>query len=285
MLRLTPAGRALLAGGGFTVTDATSRRAGAGGCSTPGSCTPSRTAGGPGPRDVTVVVPVKDRTEAVARLLAALPADLGGVIVVDDGSADPGRPACGRRAAPGPACCATPPPRSGRRAQRRARGRGDPARRLPRLRRAARPRLARRRCWRTWPTRPSGWSRRGSSPSRRSHGWLGRYEAVRSSLDLGPDPARRRAAHPRRLRPERRAARAPRRGRSGLRRGHARRRGRRPRAAPARRGLAAALRADVAGRARPPHRTCGSGGCARPSTARAPPRSRCGTPARCRRWC
>ena len=34
-----------------------------------------------------------------------------------------------------------------------------------------------------------GWPRRGSWRCPRSPGWLGRYEAVRSSLDLGPDPA------------------------------------------------------------------------------------------------
>ncbi|MFR9801562.1 mycofactocin biosynthesis glycosyltransferase MftF [Pseudonocardia sp. RS010] len=43
--------------------------------------------GGPGPGEVTVVVPVKDRP--LDRLLAALPADLGGLVVVDDGGADP----------------------------------------------------------------------------------------------------------------------------------------------------------------------------------------------------
>ncbi len=40
-------------------------------------------------RDVTVVVPVRDRPRSLARLLAALPAGLP-VVVVDDGSADPG---------------------------------------------------------------------------------------------------------------------------------------------------------------------------------------------------
>lgn len=40
---------------------------------------------------LTVVIPVRDRAEAVARLLDALPTGLGGVIVVDDGSVDPQR--------------------------------------------------------------------------------------------------------------------------------------------------------------------------------------------------
>ena len=88
MLRLAPAGRALLADGGFTVTDATSRAL-ARRLLDGGVVHPVPDGDGPGPGDVTVVVPVKDRTDAVARLLAALPPDLGGVIVVDDGSADP----------------------------------------------------------------------------------------------------------------------------------------------------------------------------------------------------
>ena len=88
MLRLAPAGRALLAGGGFTVTDATSRAL-ARRLLDGGVVHPVPDGAGPGPGDVTVVVPVKDRTDAVARLIAALPPDLGGVIVVDDGSADP----------------------------------------------------------------------------------------------------------------------------------------------------------------------------------------------------
>ncbi|WP_132428631.1 mycofactocin biosynthesis glycosyltransferase MftF [Pseudonocardia endophytica] len=41
----------------------------------------------PGPEQVTVVVPVKDRP--LDRLLAALPPGLGGLVVVDDGSDDP----------------------------------------------------------------------------------------------------------------------------------------------------------------------------------------------------
>ncbi|MFC5065574.1 mycofactocin biosynthesis glycosyltransferase MftF [Actinomycetospora atypica] len=45
----------------------------------------------PGPADVTVVVPVKDRTDELDRLLAAVRATAPGVgiVVVDDGSADP----------------------------------------------------------------------------------------------------------------------------------------------------------------------------------------------------
>ena len=103
-------------------------------------------------------------------------------------------------------------------------------------------------------------------PAGRTRRGCGRYEAVRSSLDLGPDPAARRAALPRRLRPERGAARPPRGRRGGVRRRHARRRGRRPRAAPARRGLADALRARRRGSRTTTAPTCARGGCARRST-------------------
>ena len=101
----------------------------------------------------------------------------------------PGRGPGGRRARGGRRAAPPHPARPGRRAQRRAGRRRHPAGRVPRLRRRARARLAGSRCWRASRTRPSGWSRRASSRCRRSRGWLGRYEAVRSSLDLGPDPA------------------------------------------------------------------------------------------------
>jgi hypothetical protein len=58
---------------------------------------PETAPGAPGPERVTVVVPVRDRAAGLARLVAALPAGLGGLVVVDDGSADPARsgPRCG----------------------------------------------------------------------------------------------------------------------------------------------------------------------------------------------
>jgi mycofactocin system glycosyltransferase len=144
--------------------------------------------GGPRPRDVTVVVPVKDRTEAVARLLAALPADLGGVIVVDDGSADPESLRAVARTA-----------RAG--VLRHDRPRGPAAARNAGLAAAATPLVA----FLDSDVLPDpGWltpllahladpavglvaPRIVALPP--VHGWLGRYEAVRSSLDLGPDPA------------------------------------------------------------------------------------------------
>ena len=203
MLRLAPAGRALLAGGGFTVTDATSRAL-ARRLLDGGVVHPVPDGAGPGPGDVTVVIPVKDRTDAVARLLAALPPDLGGVIVVDDGSADPQAlltavqdigaqalrtevrvlrhdhprgPAAARNA--GLAAATTPLvafldsdvlPTPGWLDPLLAHL-ADPAVGLVAPRIVALP-------------PPGGWA--AQPPVR---GWLGRYEAVRSSLDLGPDPA------------------------------------------------------------------------------------------------
>ena len=187
MLRLTPAGRALLADGGFAVTDPTSRAL-ARRLLDSGVVHPVPDADGPGPEHVTVVVPVKDRTVAVARLLAALPTDLGGVIVVDDGSADPDA----LRAAAGSA---------GARVLRHAHPRGPAAARNAGLAEATTPFVA----FLDSDVLPTpGWlgpllahladpavglvaPRIVALPPVR--GWLGRYEAVRSSLDLGPDPA------------------------------------------------------------------------------------------------
>jgi mycofactocin system glycosyltransferase len=203
MLRLAPAGRALLAGGGFTVTDATSRAL-ARRLLDGGVVHPVPDGARPGPGDVTVVIPVKDRTDAVVRLIAALPPDLGGVIVVDDGSTDPQAllaavqdvgaqalrtdvrvlrhdhprgPAAARNA--GLAAATTPfvafldsdvLPTPGWLDPLLAHL-ADPAVGLVAPRIVALP-------------PPGGWA--AQPPVR---GWLGRYEAVRSSLDLGPDPA------------------------------------------------------------------------------------------------
>ncbi len=190
LLYLAPAARALVERGTVTVADRTSaelaRRLVDAGIGHP---VEMPAAAVPAAADVTVVVPVKDRAAGVARLLAALPADLGGVIVVDDGSADPAAIRRRGRVGPTPRCCATPD-------------------------RVARPRPATP----GWPppTTPlvafldsdvvpePGWldpllaafadpavglaaPRIVALPP--VSGWLGRYEAVRSSLDLGPDPA------------------------------------------------------------------------------------------------
>lgn len=186
MLRLAPAGRALLAGGGFTVADATSaalaRRLVDAGVVHPVPHT------GPGRDAVTVVIPVRDRTAAVARLLAALPRDLGAITVVDDGSTDAAALRAVARAA-------------NARVLRHDRPRGPAAARNTGLAAAATPLVT----FLDSDVLPSpGWlepllahladpavglvaPRIVALPPVR--GWLGRYEAVRSSLDLGPDPA------------------------------------------------------------------------------------------------
>ena len=203
MLRLAPAGRALLAGGGFTVTDATSRAL-ARRLLDGGVVHPVPDGAGPGPGDVTVVVPVKDRTDAVARLLAALPPDLGGVIVVDDGSADPDALLTAVHDVGAQAL------RTEVRVLRHDHPRGPAAARNAGLAAATTPLVAfldsdvlptpgwldpllahladpavglvAPRIVALAP--PGGWAAQPLVP-----GWLGRYEAVRSSLDLGPDPA------------------------------------------------------------------------------------------------
>jgi mycofactocin system glycosyltransferase len=93
VLRLSAAARSRLAGPELVVADPTTaalaRLLGDAGVAHPD---PARAPDAPGPADVTVVVPVKDRPAELARLLAAVEATapgLGGIVVVDDGSADP----------------------------------------------------------------------------------------------------------------------------------------------------------------------------------------------------
>ncbi len=88
LLRLAPRARALLTGDELVVTDPTTAALAARLLDT-GLAHPALEP--VAPADVTVVVPVKDRTAELARLLAALRADLPDVpvLVVDDGSADP----------------------------------------------------------------------------------------------------------------------------------------------------------------------------------------------------
>jgi mycofactocin system glycosyltransferase len=135
---------------------------------------------------VTVVVPVKDRP--LGRLLAALPAGLGGLIVVDDGSADPEFLAHEVHAAGGEVV-------------RHESSKGPAAARNAGLAAATTPLVA----FLDSDVVPlDGWlapllahladpavalvaPRIVALPPHR--GVLGRYEAVRSSLDLGPDPA------------------------------------------------------------------------------------------------
>ena len=93
VLRLSAAARRHLAGSELVVGDATSaalaRLLADAGVAHPD---PARAPDPPGPGEVTVVVPVRDRPAELARLLAAVVATapgLGGIVVVDDGSADP----------------------------------------------------------------------------------------------------------------------------------------------------------------------------------------------------
>lgn len=148
---------------------------------------------GPAPdsdiRDVTVVVPTRDRATAVCRLLAALPPGLP-VVVVDDGSRDP-------------TALAAVAHRYGARLVRHAVNRGPAAARNTGLEAAATPYVA----FCDSDVRPEpGWLGvlrrhlddpavaivaprvRGRVPAP-SDSWIERYEQARSSLDLGPRPA------------------------------------------------------------------------------------------------
>lgn len=187
LLHLSASARALLGtAGAFTVGDVRSaslaRTLLDAGIAHPVDVPPAAV---PPASDVTVVVPVKDRTDGLSRLLAALPDGLH-VVVVDDGSADPAaiRGAAGdagvlrHPASRGPAAArnaglavATTPlvafldsdvvPEPGWLAPLLACF-ADPAVGLAAPRIVALPPIT---------------------------GALGRYEAVHSSLDLGPDPA------------------------------------------------------------------------------------------------
>ncbi|WP_345383875.1 mycofactocin biosynthesis glycosyltransferase MftF [Pseudonocardia yuanmonensis] len=142
--------------------------------------------GGPGRGEVTVVVPVKDRP--LDRLLAALPADLGGLVVVDDGGADPEGLAATVKAAHG-------------RVIRHETPRGPAAARNAGLVAATTPLVM---FLDSDVVPQEGWLDplldHLADPAvalvaprivalHPVRGAVGRYEAVRSSLDLGPDPA------------------------------------------------------------------------------------------------
>jgi mycofactocin system glycosyltransferase len=138
--------------------------------------------------DVTVVVPVRDRPRLLARLLSHLPSETP-VIVVDDGSRD--RAACAREAA-----------RAGATLLTHLEGRGPAAARNTGLAAVTTGLVAfidsdvvPRAGW------LAGLRRHFDDPavalvaprvlgltSERGDGWIARYEAARSSLDLGPMP-------------------------------------------------------------------------------------------------
>ncbi|GAA3247017.1 mycofactocin biosynthesis glycosyltransferase MftF [Pseudonocardia petroleophila] len=191
MLRLAAAGRALLSSGAVTVDGPTSRAL-ARRLLDVGIAHPVDGPPGPGPGAVTVVVPVKDRVDGLQRLVAALgevgaPGGVGALVVVDDGSADP----AAIRAAAGPRATVL----------RHGTSRGASAARNTGLRAAATPLVA---FLDSDVVPEEGWLAPllavfadpavGLAAPRIVAlapvvGWLGRYEAVHSSLDLGPDPA------------------------------------------------------------------------------------------------
>ncbi|MFC5995468.1 mycofactocin biosynthesis glycosyltransferase MftF [Pseudonocardia hispaniensis] len=193
LVHLAPAAVALLAGrGALAVTDPTSaalaRRLLDIGLAHPANGRDGPRLPAPGPADVTVVIPVKDRTDGLARLLAALPPGLGGVIVVDDGSADA-------------AAVAAVVHRAGAELVRHPSAHGPAAARNAGLAAATTDVVA----FLDSDVVPQpGWlepllatfadpavglvaPRIVALPPVRS--WLGRYEAVRSSLDMGLEPA------------------------------------------------------------------------------------------------
>jgi mycofactocin system glycosyltransferase len=189
MLRLSDAAAARLGDGALEVVDpmsaALARRLLDAGIAHPVA---EPAAAVPPPSDVTVVVPVKDRVDGLARLLAALPAGMGATIVVDDGSAD----AAGIRAVA---------ERAGAVLLRHPEPRGPAAARNAGLAAARTPLVA----FLDSDVVPQpGWLgpllARFADPAvalaaprivalAPVTGWLARYESVRSSLDLGADPA------------------------------------------------------------------------------------------------
>jgi len=188
LLQLSTTARELLGSGALTVRDATSaalaRRLLDTGIAHPVTVP---AAGVPAPGEVTVVVPVRDRAAGLGRVLAALPPAVGGVIVVDDGSVDP--------------AAVTAVAAAGARVLRHPQARGPAAARNTGLAAATTPLVA----FLDSDVVPEpGWldpllaafadPAVGLAAPRivallPVTGWLGRYEAVRSSLDLGPDPA------------------------------------------------------------------------------------------------
>jgi mycofactocin glycosyltransferase len=189
MLRLSSDAAAILQGGTVEVRDPTSaalaRKLLDAGIAHP-EFAPA--AAVPPASDVTVVVPVKDRVDGLARLLAALPGDLGATIVVDDGSAD----ATAIRAVA---------ERAGATVLRHPQARGPAAARNAGLAAARTPLVAfldsdvvPRPGWLppllacfADPAVALAAPRIVALPPVR--GWLAGYESVRSSLDLGADPA------------------------------------------------------------------------------------------------
>jgi mycofactocin system glycosyltransferase len=190
LLRLAPAARAVLVGDRLAVTDARTAAL-AGRLLDTGVAHPDLLPAPPS--GVTVVVPVRDRTAGLARLLAALRADPATagcpVVVVDDGSAEP-------------SAVAEVAARHGTGLVRHAAARGPAAARNAGLRAVTTPAVA----FLDSDVVPvPGWLPRLAAhladprlalvaprvtgvPVERP-GWVSRYETVASALDMGPSPA------------------------------------------------------------------------------------------------
>lgn len=200
LVRLQPAARRLLTGDRLVVTDRTSARLARylldAGLAQPAAAPPDAV---PDRAGVTLVLPVKDRPGPLDRLLAALRAELPGlpVVVVDDGSADGGAGTAAAAARHGAEVLRHP----ARRGPAAARNTGLAAVRGPLvafldsdvlpepgwldelLAELADPAVG-------WVgPRIVALAGPGPRPGRTGAGLLARYEAVASSLDLGPDPA------------------------------------------------------------------------------------------------
>ncbi|MCW2677875.1 MAG: glycosyl transferase family 2, partial [Modestobacter sp.] len=192
LMRLAPAARPLLAGERLEVTDARTATLAAR-LLDAGLAHPEPRAGSTPAREVTVVVPVKDRTAGLDRLLTALRADPGTagcpVVVVDDGSADPAAVAAVARA-------------WGAELVRHDRARGPSAARNAGLCRATTVAVAfvDSDCVPVagWLDRLAGHladprlalvAPRITALPHPAPGWVGRYEAIVSALDMGPRPA------------------------------------------------------------------------------------------------
>jgi mycofactocin system glycosyltransferase len=189
MLRLAPAARTLLRADLLTVTDP--RTAALAGRLLDSGVADPEVAPAAFP-EVTVVVPVKDRTDGLARLLAALRADPGTagcpVVVVDDGSAEP---------------AAVAQVAAGARVLRHERALGPAAARNAGLRVAGTDLVAfidsdcvpaagwlERLAGHLADPRVAVVAPRITALPTRQTGWVARYESSSSALDMGPTAAR-----------------------------------------------------------------------------------------------